>query len=187
MVQGKYRVLQGPEAFLAPVSAVMGAVLPDAGGAFVEGDVVDEGSAVLAIARKLAGAKNAVVCPGPLLLWQWTEGLGAKAAALRKLAETCGAAIRPITDYKPKNPRVEMNLYHPNVMVLNEEIDVCLFAGVHYHYLNVALRMMRGATSCYTIALCDYAASDEAMISLRDTDTAKIAAITAKVGELKQG
>jgi len=185
MVNGKYRVLPGPEAYLAPAAAVMGAVLPDAGGAFVEGDVVPEDGAVELIAGKLAGAKNAVICPGPLMMWQWDGSAGHRAAALRELAAVCGAAIRPITDYKPKNPQAEMNLFHPNVMVINDEIDVCLFAGVHYHYLNVALRMMRGGTACYTIALCDYAASDEAMISLRDVDAAKIKSITEKVKTLK--
>jgi len=53
--------------------------------------------------------------------------------------------------------------------------------GVHYHYANLMLRMIRGGTSCYTIALCDYAASDEAMLSLRDVDAAKIAAIAEKI------
>ncbi|HSW38463.1 MAG TPA: carbon monoxide dehydrogenase beta subunit family protein, partial [Acidobacteriota bacterium] len=36
------------------------------------------------------------------------------------------------------------------------------------HYANVALKIIRGGTSCYTIALCAEMGHEDAMISLRD-------------------
>ena len=166
---------------MAPASAIMGAMLPAVGKAFVEGEHVAEAEAIGLIAGKLAGARNPAVCPGPLVMWEWSECAAPKAAALKKLIDACGAKVFPMTDYRPKNMPVAMNPYHPNVIIQNNDIDVCLFAGILYHYVNLLLRMIRGGTSCYTIALCDYAASDEAMLSLRDVDAAKIAAIAEKI------
>jgi hypothetical protein len=177
----KYKVIPGPEGYLAPASAIMGAALPGLGRAFAEGEVVPEDEAIGRIAGKLAEAKNPAVCPGPLVMWEWSESAAPKAAALKKLIDACGAKVFPMTDYRPKNMPTAMNPYHPNVIIQNNDIDVCLFAGIHYHYANLMLRMIRGGTSCYTIALCDYAASDEAMLSLRDVDAAKIAAIVEKI------
>jgi hypothetical protein len=185
MVREKYRVTVGPEGYLAPAAAVMGVVLPDAGGALVEGGIVPEGEAIDLIAERLAAAENPAVCPGPLLLWQWSDGASKKAAAVRELAEACGAKIFPMPDYRAKSPRInpeaELNPNHPSVTINHNGIDVCLFAGLHLHFANFALRLIRGATSCYTIGLSDYAAWDEAMISLRDVDVGKIGAITKRI------
>jgi len=167
--------------YLAPAAAVMGAVLPGPGRAFAKGEVAAEDEVIARIADKLAKAKNPAVCPGPLVMWEWSESAAPKAAALKKLIDACGAKVFPMTDYRPKNMPTAMNPYHPNVIIQNNDIDVCLFAGIHYHYANLMLRMIRGGTSCYTIALCDYAASDEAMLSLRDVDAAKIAAVAEKI------
>jgi hypothetical protein len=185
MIQEKYRVLPGPEGFVATTAALMGVVLPDEGGAFVEGGIVPEGDALGLIAEKLANAKKPAICPGPLLMWQWNDSVPPKAAAVRKLAEACGAKIYPMPDYRAKSPRInpeiEISVNHPNITILHNDIDVCVFVGVHSHYANFALRLIRGGTGCYTICLNDYAASDEAMISLRDVDAAKIKAITEKI------
>jgi hypothetical protein len=186
MAQQKYKVVQGPEAYLAPAAAIMGVVLPDAGDAIVEGEVVPEAGAIELIARKLKDAKNPVICPGPLIVWQWSDSAGPKAAAVKELAEACNAKILPMQDYRAKriNPAAEISPNHPNVTILHNEIDVCVFVGVHSHFENFALRLIRGGTSCYTIALCDYAASDEAMVSLRDTDAGKIKNITSILRKL---
>jgi len=181
VLREKYRVVPGPEGYLAPAAAIMGALLPGVGKAFVEGDIVAEDAAIELIADKLAKAKNPAVCPGPLVIWDWSEDAAPKAAAIKELINACGAKVFPMTDYRPKNMPTAMNPYHPNVIIQNNDIDVCLFAGIHYHYANLMLRMIRGGTNCYTIALCDYAASDEAMASLRKADAAKIAAITEKI------
>jgi len=185
MKSEEYRVLPGPEGFVPVAAALRGVVLPDEGGAFVEGGVVGEGDALGLVAAKLAGAKRPAVCPGPLLMWEWADGVSAKAAAVRELAAACGAKIYPMPDYRAKSPRInpeiEISVNHPNITILHNDIDVCLFVGVHSHYANFALRLIRGGTACYTISLNDYAASDEAMISLRDVDAAKIRAITEKI------
>jgi CO dehydrogenase/acetyl-CoA synthase epsilon subunit len=183
MAQEKYRVLPGPEAFLAPAAALMGAVLPDGRDAVVEGEIVPEGDAFGVIAKKLREAKNPAVCVGPLLLWQWADDVQPKAAAAKALAEACGARIFVMPDYSAKriNPEAEISPNHPNVTILHNDIDVCVFVGVHSHYANFALRLIRGGTSCYTIALCDYAASDEAVISVGNVDAGKIEAIAKKL------
>jgi len=189
MIQPKYSVVPGPEGYLAPAAAIMGARLPDPGGAFVEGGVVPESEAIELAARKLAEAQNPAVCPGPLLMWAWSEDAEPKAAAVRELARACGAKILPMPDYRAKSPKInpeaEISCNHPNITILHNDIDVCLFAGMHSHYANFALRLIRGGTACYTIALCDHAASDEAMLSLRDVDVAKVGAITERVKSLK--
>jgi len=180
----KYRVVPGPEGYLAPAAAARGVLLPGAGKAFAEGDIVAEDAAIELIAGKLANAKNPAVCPGPLVMWDWSEEAAPKAAAIKELIDVCGAKVFPMTDYRPKNMPMAMNPYHPNVIIQNNDIDVCLFVGIHYHYANLMLRMIRGGANCYTIALCDYAASDEAMLSLRNVDAAKIAVITEKIKSL---
>ncbi|MDR3011637.1 MAG: hypothetical protein LBU70_00270 [Chitinispirillales bacterium] len=189
MVQETYRVLPGPEAYLAPAAAMMGVMPPDSGSAIVEGSVVSEDEAIAVIARKLADAKNPAVCPGPLLIWQWDDGVSAKAAAVRELAEACGAKILPMIDYSARRIRTDMEISpnHPNVTILQNDIDVCLFAGVHSHYANYALRLIRARTDCYTIVLGDYSASEDAMASLRDINVDKINAITEKIKSLKRG
>lgn len=191
MISEKYRILPGPEGFVPVTAALMGVVLPDEGGAFVEGGIIPENDALGMIAEKLASAKRPAVCPGPLLMWQWNGGAGPKAAAVRELAAACGAKIYPMPDYRAKSPRInpeiEISVNHPNITIQHNGIDVCVFVGVHSHYANFALRMIRAGTGCYTICLSDYAASDEAMISLRDVDAAKIGAITAKVKSISKG
>jgi len=39
---------------------------------------------------------------------------------------------------------------------LAEQDDVCLFVGVHCHQSNIALKIIRGGTDCFTIALCTF-------------------------------
>jgi hypothetical protein len=189
MDERRYRLTTGPEGYLAPAAALMGVVSPDAGYALSGGDIIPEDEALNLIAEKLATAKNPAVCPGPLLLWQWSDSVPPKAAAVRAMAEACGAKILPMPDYRAKSPRIdpeiEINPNHPSLTIQHNSIDVCLFAGTHLHFANIALRLIRGATNCYTIALSDTAAIDEAMLSVRDADTGKIKAITEKIRNLR--
>lgn len=177
-MQQKYTVAPGPEGFISPSAALMGVVLPDAGQALLEGSIVDEDAAMEEMARKFLSAKNPVFFPGPQLLWNWKEGVSEKAKALKELSIIAGAKIIPMPDYRPKypkiNPEIEINPNHPNLTIWHNEIDVCLFVGVHCHYANVALKIIRSGTSCYTVALCGEAGHEDAMISIRDTDVHKI-------------
>jgi hypothetical protein len=128
--------------------------------------------------KKLLEAKNPAFFPGPQLLWDWQEGVSQKAKAVRDLAVLLGAQIIPMPDYRPKypmiNPQIEINPNHPNLTIWHNQIDVCVFVGVHCHYANVALKIIRGGTDCYTIALCAREGHEDAMISLRDVNLAKI-------------
>lgn len=189
MSQDNYRVVAGPEGYLASAAALMGVELPDSGQALVEGQTVQESEAMDVVARKLLEARNPVIFPGPLLLWQWSEKVTAKARAVRKLAEVCGARLIPMPDYRPKYPKInaelEINPNHPNLTIWHNDIDVCIFVSVHCHYANVALKIIRGGTTCYTIALCAEAGHEDAMVSLRDVDESKVNALIEKVEKLK--
>lgn len=173
-----YHVTSGPEGYLAPAAALMGVGLPDPGQGLVEGRLVDEAAAIDVMASKLAGARHPVIFPGPQLLWDWVDGVREKARAVKELAAACGGRIIPMPDYRPKYPKIdpeaEINPNHPNLTIWHNDIDVCVFVGVHCHYANVALKMIRAGTSCYTIALCADAGHEDAMASLRDVDAGKV-------------
>lgn len=186
-----YRVLAGPEGFLPPAAASMGVTLPERGQSLVEGAWVPQEQALRLIAQKLVAAKNPVFFPGPLILWNWKDGVAEKAAALKALAEAVGAKIIPMPDYRPKypmiNPAIEVNPNHPNLTIWHNKIDVCLFIGVHCHYANVALKIIRGGTDCYTIAVCAEAGHEDAMISLRDAGIAELHLLRELVIAEKKG
>ncbi|MBS3969726.1 MAG: carbon monoxide dehydrogenase [Clostridia bacterium] len=185
-----YRVQSGPEGYLPPAAASMGVMLPGEGESLVEGKVVPEDEAMKKIAEKLLAAKNPVFFPGPLILWAWKEGVAEKAKAIKKLAETAGAKIIPMPDYRPKypmiNPAVEINPNHPNLTIWHNKIDVCVFVGVHCHYANVALKIIRGGTDCYTIALCGEVGHEDAMITLRSAGLAEISKLTDIISQMRE-
>lgn len=187
--ESKYKVLVGPEGYLPPAAAAMGIILPDKGQALVEGMIVPEEDAIAKIAEKVIEAKNPFFFPGPLLLWEWNEGVAAKARAVKELADLAGIRIIPMPDYRPKypmiNPEIEINPNHPNLTIWHNKIDLCLFIGVHCHYANVALKIIRGGTDCYTIALCGEAGHEDAMISLRDVGLAQLEKLAGAVCRLK--
>lgn len=190
MINSKYQVLAGPEGYLPPSASSMGVVLPERGNALKEGKIVSVDEAMQEIARKLLLAKNPVFFPGPMILWAWKEGVEEKATALKELAELVGAKIIPMPDYRPKypmiNPAIEINPNHPNLTIWHNNIDVCLFIGVHCHYANVALKIIRGGTDCYTIALCAEMGHEDAMITLRDAGLAEIKKLTEVVAAMKE-
>lgn len=190
MDRTSYRVTAGPAGYLPPAAASMGVRLPEPGEAIVEGVRVPAEEAMRAVARKIATAKTPVFFPGPLVLWNWRDGVAEKAAAVRRLAEVSGAKIIPMPDYRPKypmiDPAVEVNPNHPNLTIWHNEIDVCVFVGVHCHYANVALKIIRAGTSCYTVALCAEAGHEDAMISLRDSGTAELLRLTELVAQARR-
>jgi hypothetical protein len=188
-MKDQYYVLPGPEAFLPPAAAMMGVVQADPGDSLVEGVIVSEEKAIETAARKLLGAKVPAIFPGPLVLWNWCDRASAEAKAVKVLADSIPARIIPMADYRPKypkiNPEVEINPNHPNLTIWHNKIDVCLFVGVHCHQANIALKMIRGGTSCYTIALCTFSGDDEANITIRDLTAQKILALAEAVSKLK--
>ncbi|MBU4134771.1 carbon monoxide dehydrogenase [bacterium] len=191
MQETNYRVINGPEGYLPPAAASMGVVLPDRGQALIEGRIVAEKEAMEKIAEKLLSAKNPYFFPGPLILWAWNDKAVEKAKAIKELADTAGAKIIPMPDYRPKypmiNPAEEINPNHPNLTIWHNKIDVCVFVGVHCHYANLALKLIRGGTDCYTIALCANYGHEDAMISLRDVHAEEVRNLTAVIKKMKGG
>ncbi len=188
-MEQQYQVLPGPEAFLPPAAASMGIVLPDPGQAHIEGRLVEEEEAYEYAARKLLEAKVPTLFPGPLVLWRWNDKAAKKATAIRKLANALPARLIPMADYRPKypkiNPAVEINPNHPNLTIWHNKIDACVFIGVHCHQANLALKIIRGGTDCYTMAMCAQAGHEDACLSFRDASPDKIDRLTAAVEKLK--
>ncbi len=174
MEQKKYQVLPGPESYLPPAAASQGIVLPEKGEGLIEGQIYRENETMVTIAKKLLNAKNPTFFPGPLVLWAWRDGVVEKAELVKELADVVGAKIIPMPDYRPKypkiNPEEEINPNHPNLTIWHNKIDACVFVGVHCHYANMGLKLIRGGTNCYTIALCAEYGHEDANITLRDVN-----------------
>ncbi len=187
----QYRVLPGPEAFLPPAAACVGIVLPDPGQAHINGVITSEEEAYEEAARQFLRAKVPTIFPGPLVLWAHDKAAPEKAAACVVLAEAIGphCKIIPMIDYRPKYPKidpaVEINPNHPNLTIWHNKIDVCLFIGVHCHQANLSLKIIRGGTSCYTIAMCAMCGHEDAMLSFRDAGGEKMLKLAETVKRMK--
>ncbi len=193
-----YKVMPGPEHFLPPSASSMGVRLPDPGQAHIHGTIVPEEEAMEQAARQFLSAKVPTIFPGPLVLWAWNEKAAKKAKAIRHLYETIKecvdskiqqAMLIPMPDYRPKypkiNPEVEINPNHPNLTIWHNKIDACMFVGVHCHQANLSLKIIRGGTSCYTVAMCAQAGHEDAMLSFRDATAEKIDRLADWVKKLK--
>jgi CO dehydrogenase beta subunit/acetyl-CoA synthase epsilon subunit len=95
----------------------------------------------------------------------------------------------PMPDYRPKypkiNPEVEINPNHPNLTIWHNKIDACIFVGVHCHQANLSLKIIRGGTNCYTMAMCAQAGHEDACLSFRDLTVEKIMHFAEWVKKLK--
>lgn len=191
-----YKVKTGPEAFLPPAAATKGVRLPDAGGALIEGSIVPEEKAIEHAAKKFLEAKVPAIFPGPLVLWDWIDGVNEEARAVRNLYETLKSVAKadqkpmliPMPDYRPKYPKIdaerEINPNHPNLTIWHNKIDVCMFVGVHCHFANISLKIIRGETNCFTMAMCAHHGDEEAMLTFRDATVDTINRLAAKIKEL---
>ncbi len=186
-----YKVLKGPEGYLPPAAAMHGVCLPEHGQSFIEGECVPREIGIRNIAKKLLEAKNPTFFPGPLLLWKTTDYALQRGKLVREIAKEVNAKIIPMPDYRPKypmiNPAVEINPNHPNLTIWHNKIDVGVFIGVHCHQANLALKIIRGGTDCYTIALCAEEGHEEANTSLRDTDNSTLQMLLDTIREMKKG
>ncbi|MFA9561004.1 MAG: carbon monoxide dehydrogenase beta subunit family protein [Nitrospirota bacterium] len=193
-----YRVMPGPEHFLPPSASSMGIRLPDPGQAHIHGTIVSEEEAMEQAAREFLSAKVPTIFPGPLVLWAWNEKAAKKAKAVRHLYETIKecvdskiqqAMLIPMPDYRPKypkiNPEIEINPNHPNLTIWHNKIDACMFVGVHCHQANLSLKIIRGGTNCYTVAMCAQAGHEDAMLSFRDATAEKMYRLADWVKKLK--
>jgi hypothetical protein len=163
----------GPVGYMPHSAPSMGVELSPEGKALLYGNIVEEEEAMRDAARALLTMKNPTIFPGPMVLWDWKEDVADKTAAILDLAaEIPGCRIIPMPDYRPKYPKIdvkaEINPNHPNLTILDNKIKACIFIGVHCHYANLSLRMIRAGTDCYTIAMCAEMGHEEAMASIRD-------------------
>ncbi|SNZ13854.1 carbon monoxide dehydrogenase beta subunit family protein [Hydrogenobacter hydrogenophilus] len=163
----------GPSGFSPyPVAVYEGILNPPPGKALLFNEIVDEEIAMREAAKAMLTRENPTIFPGPQVLYAWNEEAKEKAKLVRKMAEVLGAKIIPMYDYRPKypkiNPAIEINPNHPNLTIWHNKIKACIFVGVHCHYANVALKIIRAETDCFTIAMCGMAGHEDAMITLRD-------------------
>lgn len=184
------KMVIGPEGYLPLAASAKGIVLPSKGEGLVMGRIVPEQQAIEEAARRLLEAKNPTIFPGPLVLWAWNDQALGESQVVKALANAIPAKIIPMADYRPKYPKIiperEINPNHPNLTIWQNKIDVCLFVGVHCHQSNIALKIVRGGTSCFTIALCTFNGDDEAHITIRDLSVATIQRIVDAVNRQKR-
>lgn len=169
----------GPAGFHPPSAAELGVLPPNPGFGLVFGNVVPEEKAMEEMARAMLTRKNATIFPGPLVLWSWNDHAADKAKAVLELAaQIPDVLIIPMPDYRPKYPKVEpeevINPNHPNLTIWGNKIEACIFVGVHCHYANLTLKMIRAGTNCWTSAICAEQGHEDAMFTTRDSDAAKI-------------
>jgi len=175
----QYRVVTGPEGILPPAATLMGISLPEEGEGLVEGEIVSEAEALEKAAIALLTRKNPTLFPGPLVLWGWNDHTDEKAKYFFDVAnELPGIRIIPMPDYRPIYPKIDpeavINPCHPNLTVLHNKIEACVFIGVHCHYASITLKIIRAGTNCYTIALCAEAGHEDAMASVPNFDIEKL-------------
>ncbi len=70
--------------------------------------------------------------------------------------------------YPKINPAVELTPNHPHLTLWPNQIHVGLFVGVHCRQANLTLKIVRGGTACYTMALCAQTGPEDAMLSFQD-------------------
>lgn len=173
------KVTEGPAGYMPKSAPSMGVELPQKGQALLYGNSVSPEEAMRDAAKALLTRANPTIFPGPQVLWDWKADVADKSAAILELAaEIPNCKIIPMPDYRPKYPKIdvkaEINPNHPNLTILDNKIKACIFVGVHCHYANLSLRMIRAGTDCYTIALCAFMGHEEAMASIRDLHASDI-------------
>ena len=183
----------GPAGFLPPSAAAMGIFQPEKGSPnqLVEGEHVPEDKALEILAHELLTRRNPTLFPGPMLVWGWNEETRHKAElTLELVKEVPGMNIIPMPDYRPIYPKIDpeavMNPCHPNLTIQHNKIEVCAFIGVHCHFANITLKMIRANTNCYTMAWCAYDGHEDALLSIRDLDSDKLIKITKAIKKAKK-
>jgi hypothetical protein len=171
----------------------MGIFQPEKGSPnqLVEGEHVPEDKALEILAHELLTRRNPTLFPGPMLVWGWNEETKHKAKlTLDLVKEVPGMNIIPMPDYRPIYPKIDpeavMNPCHPNLTIQHNKIEVCAFIGVHCHFANITLKMIRANTNCYTMAWCAYDGHEDALLSIRDLDSDKLLKITEAIKKAKK-
>ena len=184
----------GPIGLLPPSAASQGIFQPEKGSGYqlVEGEHVPEDEAIKTAAHKLLTLRNPTLFPGPMIVWGWTDEAIHKAELIMDLVKQVpGMNVIPMPDYRPIYPKIDaeavINPCHPNLTIQHNKIHTCIFIGVHCHFANITLKMIRANTNCYTMAFCQYDGHEDALLSIRDLDGAKIKKITQAIKDAIKG
>ncbi|MFP6638197.1 MAG: carbon monoxide dehydrogenase beta subunit family protein, partial [Nitrospinaceae bacterium] len=79
-----------------------------------------------------------------------------------------------------------INPCHPNLTIQHNKIETCILIGVHCHFANITLKMIRANTNCYTMAFCQYDGHEDAFVSLSDIDGTKLQKATEAIRQAKK-
>ena len=183
----------GPIGLLPPSAAKMGIFQPDKGTGMdlVEGEHVPTDKAIEKAAHELLTRRNPTLFPGPMIVWGWNEETDHKAdLAMDLVKEVPGMNVITMPDYRPIYPKIDpetvINPCHPNLTINHNKIETCVLIGIHCHFANITLKMIRANTNCYTMAFCAYDGHEDALISLRDLDGSKLIKVTEAVRKAKK-
>ncbi len=183
----------GPIGLLPPSAAAMGIFQPDKGSGMdlVEGEHVPTDEAIKKAAREILTRRNPTLFPGPMIVWGWTKETVHKAElAMELVKEVPGMNIITMPDYRPIYPKIDpewvINPCHPNLTIQHNKIETCILIGVHCHFANITLKMIRANTNCYTMAFCAYDGHEDALISLRDVADLKLQKVTEAIRQAKK-
>ena len=183
----------GPIGLLPPSAASMGIFQPEKGSGYqlVEGEHVPEDEAIKTAAHKILTLRNPTLFPGPMIVWGWTDETIHKAELIMDLVkEVPGMNVIPMPDYRPIYPKIDpeavINPCHPNLTIQHNKIHTCILIGVHCHFANITLKMIRANTNCYTMAFCQYDGHEDALLSIRDVDGNKIIKVTQAIKDAKK-
>ena len=183
----------GPIGLLPPSAAKMGIFQPDKGSGMdlVEGEHVPTDKAIEKAAHELLTRRNPTLFPGPMIVWGWTPETDKKAdLAMDLVREVPGMNVITMPDYRPIYPKIDpetvINPCHPNLTVNHNKIETCILIGIHCHFANITLKMIRANTNCYTMAFCAYDGHEDALISLNDLDGGKLIKVTEAVRKAKK-
>jgi len=182
----------GPAGFLPPSAASLGIFQPEKETELqlVAGEAIPEDKAMEIMAKELLSRRNPTLFPGPMLLWGWNEEARHKGElALNLVKEVPGMNIIPMPDYRPIYPKIDpeavINPCHPNLTIQHNKIHVCVLIGVHCHFANITLKMIRANTNCYTQAWCAYDGHEDALASISNLDSDKLIKITETIKRVR--
>ena len=183
----------GPIGLLPPSAAALGIFQPEQGSGMdlVEGEHVPTDEAIKKAAHEILTRRNPTLFPGPMIVWGWNKETDQKAnLAMDLVNEVPGMNVITMPDYRPIYPKIDpetvINPCHPNLTVNHNKIESCILIGIHCHFANITLKMIRANTNCYTMAFCQYDGHEDALISLRDLDGSKLIKVTEAVRKAKK-
>ncbi len=185
-------ILPGPAGFHPPSAAQLGVELPDPGQGLMYGHLEKNEEKVMEeMARKMLTLPNATIFPGPLVLWAWNDHAVEKARAVLEIAaQIPNVMIIPMADYRPKYPKIDpeelINPNHPNLTIWGNKIEACIFVGVHCHYANLTLKMIRAGTNCCTMAICAEQGHEDAMLTIRDSEINKLKRVASTFKRVRE-